>query len=107
MASAARPLPLVVILGATGTGKSRLALQLGRRLGGEIISADSMQVYQGLDIITNKASPQEQRLCRHHMISFVDPLVTNYTVIDFRNKATALISFHRGSVFLGRVASGV
>ncbi|XP_077788018.1 tRNA dimethylallyltransferase isoform X1 [Podarcis muralis] len=91
MASAARPLPLVVILGATGTGKSRLALQLGRRLGGEIISADSMQVYQGLDIITNKASPQEQRLCRHHMISFVDPLVTNYTVIDFRNKATALI----------------
>ncbi|KAI1231171.1 hypothetical protein IHE44_0008105 [Lamprotornis superbus] len=39
-----------------------------------------MQVYKGLDIITNKVSPQEQRLCRHHMISFVDPLVSNYTV---------------------------
>ncbi|XP_075410445.1 tRNA dimethylallyltransferase isoform X1 [Tenrec ecaudatus] len=86
-----RTLPLVVILGATGTGKSTLALQLGQRLGGEIVSADSMQVYEGLDIITNKVSLQEQRLCQHHMISFVDPLVTNYTVVDFRNKATALI----------------
>ncbi|XP_062996067.1 tRNA dimethylallyltransferase isoform X2 [Elgaria multicarinata webbii] len=90
-AAAVRPRPLVVILGATGTGKSRLALQLGLRFGGEIVSADSMQVYKGLDIITNKASPQEQGLCKHHMISFVDPLVTNYTVVDFRNKATALI----------------
>nr|XP_048681781.1 tRNA dimethylallyltransferase isoform X1 [Caretta caretta] len=50
-----------------------------------------MQVYKGLDIITNKISPQEQALCRHHMISFVDPLVSNYTVVDFRNKAAALI----------------
>lgn len=40
-----RTLPLVVILGATGTGKSTLALQLGQRLGGEIVSADSMQVW--------------------------------------------------------------
>ncbi|XP_008710224.2 tRNA dimethylallyltransferase isoform X1 [Ursus maritimus] len=86
-----RTLPLVVILGATGTGKSTLALQLGQRLGGEIVSADSMQVYEGLDIITNKVSAQEQRMCQHHMLSFVDPLVTNYTVVDFRNKATALI----------------
>ncbi|XP_032102944.1 tRNA dimethylallyltransferase isoform X1 [Sapajus apella] len=86
-----RTLPLVVILGATGTGKSTLALQLGQRLGGEIVSADSMQVYEGLDIITNKVSAQEQRICRHHMISFVDPLVTNYTVVDFRNRASALI----------------
>ncbi|KAM9255841.1 tRNA dimethylallyltransferase isoform 2-T2 [Cariama cristata] len=85
------PRPLVVILGATGTGKSALALQLGLRLGGEIVSADSMQVYKGLDIITNKVSPQDQRLCRHHMISFVDPLVSNYTVVDFRDKAVALI----------------
>ncbi|XP_053147604.1 tRNA dimethylallyltransferase [Hemicordylus capensis] len=84
-------LPLVVILGATGTGKSRLALQLALRLGGEIVSADSMQVYEGLDIITNKVSPQEQALCKHHMVSFVDPLITNYTVVDFRNKAAALI----------------
>ncbi|XP_013924071.1 PREDICTED: tRNA dimethylallyltransferase, mitochondrial isoform X1 [Thamnophis sirtalis] len=89
--AAAGRLPLVVVLGATGTGKSRLALQLGLRLGGEIVSADSMQIYQGLDIITNKVSAQEQKLCKHHMISFVDPLVTNYTVLDFQKKASAII----------------
>eukprot|EP00079_Xenopus_tropicalis_P032926 XP_017946697.1 PREDICTED: tRNA dimethylallyltransferase, mitochondrial isoform X2 [Xenopus tropicalis] len=86
-----RSLPLVVVLGATGTGKSKLAVQLGRTLGGEIISADSMQVYKGLDIITNKVSAEEQKLCTHHMISFVDPLVASYTVVDFRNKAVTLI----------------
>uniref|UniRef100_A0A3B5BBP9 tRNA dimethylallyltransferase n=1 Tax=Stegastes partitus TaxID=144197 RepID=A0A3B5BBP9_9TELE len=84
---------LVVILGATGTGKSKLAIELGKRLQGEIISADSMQVYQGLDIITNKVTAEEHAQCRHHMISFVDPLVRRYTVVDFRNKALALISF--------------
>ncbi|XP_040908785.1 tRNA dimethylallyltransferase isoform X2 [Toxotes jaculatrix] len=82
---------LVVILGATGTGKSKLAIEIGKRLQGEIISADSMQVYQGLDIITNKVTPEELVQCRHHMISFVDPLVSSYTVVDFRNKALALI----------------
>ncbi|KAJ7991907.1 hypothetical protein DPEC_G00288730 [Dallia pectoralis] len=83
---------LVVILGATGTGKSKLAIELGKRLQGEIISADSMQVYRGLDIITNKVTAEESAQCRHHMISFVDPLVCSYTVLDFRNKALALIS---------------
>ncbi|XP_030596940.1 tRNA dimethylallyltransferase isoform X1 [Archocentrus centrarchus] len=82
---------LVVILGATGTGKSKLAIEIGKRLQGEIISADSMQVYQGLDIITNKVTTEEQIQCRHHMIGFVDPLVSTYTVVDFRNKAVALI----------------
>ncbi|XP_041822914.1 tRNA dimethylallyltransferase isoform X3 [Melanotaenia boesemani] len=82
---------LVVILGATGTGKSKLAIEIGKRLQGEIISADSMQVYQGLDIITNKVTAEERAQCRHHMISFVDPLVSSYTVVDFRNKALALI----------------
>ncbi|KAK6474422.1 tRNA dimethylallyltransferase [Huso huso] len=88
--------PLVVILGATGTGKSKLAIEIGRRLRGEIISADSMQVYKGLDIITNKVTSEEQALCKHHMISFVDPLVTTYTIVDFRNKALSLISFKLG-----------
>uniref|UniRef100_A0A1A7WDG2 tRNA dimethylallyltransferase n=2 Tax=Iconisemion striatum TaxID=60296 RepID=A0A1A7WDG2_9TELE len=82
---------LVVILGATGTGKSKLAIEVGKRLEGEIISADSMQVYQGLDIITNKVTAEERAQCRHHMISFVDPLMSSYTVVDFRNKALALI----------------
>ncbi|XP_064874128.1 tRNA dimethylallyltransferase [Oncorhynchus nerka] len=83
--------PLVVILGATGTGKSKLAIEIGKRRQGEIISADSMQVYRGLDIITNKVTAEERAQCSHHMMSFVDPLVSSYTVVDFRNKALALI----------------
>ncbi|XP_065150626.1 tRNA dimethylallyltransferase isoform X2 [Paramisgurnus dabryanus] len=82
---------LVVILGATGTGKSKLAIEIGKRLQGEIISADSMQVYKGLNIITNKVTEEEQAQCLHHMISFVDPVVSGYTVVDFRNKALSLI----------------
>jgi tRNA dimethylallyltransferase len=46
--------PVVVILGATGAGKSRLALELANRFGGEIINADAMQMYRGLDIVTHK-----------------------------------------------------
>lgn len=53
----------------------------------------TLQVYQGLDIITNKVTPEESAQCPHHMMNFVDPLVTGYTVVDFRNKALALISF--------------
>ena len=48
--------PIVVILGATGAGKSKLALELAAKFGGEIISADAMQMYKGLDIVTNKVS---------------------------------------------------
>ncbi|XP_060703114.1 tRNA dimethylallyltransferase isoform X2 [Hemiscyllium ocellatum] len=47
-------------------------------------------VYKGLDIITNKVTREEQQLCRHHMISFLDPLVS-YSVVDFRNKALSII----------------
>ncbi|XP_051526225.1 uncharacterized protein LOC127424819 [Myxocyprinus asiaticus] len=48
-----------------------------------------MQVYKGLDLITNKVTEEEQAQCRHHMISFVDPLVRGFTVVDFRNKGPA------------------
>uniref|UniRef100_A0A8C4WYS7 tRNA dimethylallyltransferase n=1 Tax=Eptatretus burgeri TaxID=7764 RepID=A0A8C4WYS7_EPTBU len=83
--------PLVVIVGATGTGKSKLAIELASKFHGEVVSADSMQVYHGLDIITNKVSAAEQTACPHHMIGFVDPLVSTYTVVDFRSQALPLI----------------
>ncbi|KAM9776695.1 tRNA dimethylallyltransferase isoform 3-T3 [Syngnathus typhle] len=50
-----------------------------------------LKVYHGLDIITNKVTAEERAQCLHHMIGFVDPLVSNYTVVDFRNKAVSLI----------------
>ena len=65
------PSPLVIV-GPTAVGKSELALSLAERLGGEIISADSMQVYRGLDIGTAKPTAKEQARARHHLIDVVD-----------------------------------
>ena len=62
-----------VIVGPTGIGKSKLAFDLARELGGEIVVADSRQVYKRLDIATNKPSPEMRREVRYHMIDFVDP----------------------------------
>ena len=66
--------PLLVIAGATATGKTSLALELAATLGGtEIVSADSRQVYRGMDIGTAKPSPQERAAVPHHGLDLVDP----------------------------------
>lgn len=64
---------LVAIVGPTGAGKSAAALQLAQRLGGEIVNADSRQVYRGMDIGTAKPTPAERRLVRHHLYDTRDP----------------------------------
>ena len=61
----------IFLAGPTAAGKSALALQLAERLGGEIISVDSMQVYRGLDIGTAKPSDNDRRRARHHLIDVV------------------------------------
>ncbi|HEU4327834.1 MAG TPA: tRNA (adenosine(37)-N6)-dimethylallyltransferase MiaA [Roseiflexaceae bacterium] len=65
--------PLLAIVGPTAVGKTALALQLAQALDGEVISADSRQVYRGMDIGTAKPSLLEQREVRHHLIDVVDP----------------------------------
>lgn len=67
-----RSIPLC-LSGPTASGKSAVALAIARRFGGEILSADSMQVYRGLDIGTAKPSPAEQQVVRHHLIDLVPP----------------------------------
>ena len=64
---------LVILLGPTGAGKSRLAMEMAAAVGGEIISADSMQVYKYMDIGTDKPVPEEQEKVRHHLIDLVSP----------------------------------
>ncbi|HEY83043.1 MAG TPA: tRNA (adenosine(37)-N6)-dimethylallyltransferase MiaA [Dehalococcoidia bacterium] len=64
---------LVAIVGPTGIGKSRLALRLAQVFHGEIVSADSRQVYRYMDIGTAKPSPEERALVPHHLIDLVDP----------------------------------
>ncbi|XP_052872965.1 tRNA dimethylallyltransferase [Anopheles cruzii] len=82
--------PIVVILGSTGTGKTKLSLELGTRYGGEVISADSMQVYKNLDIVTAKATKDEQKLVKHHMLD-VTSIDQAFTVTHFREQALPII----------------
>jgi tRNA dimethylallyltransferase len=64
---------VIALVGATGVGKTRVAIELCRRLDGEIIGADSVQVYRGLDIGSGKPTPAELGDVRHHMIDVVAP----------------------------------
>lgn len=64
---------LVVIVGPTGSGKSRLALRLAEELSGEIVSCDSVAVYRGMDIGTSKPTPDERALVPHHLVDVVTP----------------------------------
>ena len=68
-----KPIPIIVIQGATASGKSGLAIELVKELQTEIISADSRQVYRHLNIGTAKVSEKEQQEVRHHLIDIVDP----------------------------------
>ncbi len=64
---------VVILLGPTGVGKSKLVLEWAEELGGEILSADSMQVYRYMDIGTAKPTPDDQKRVRHHLIDLVTP----------------------------------
>ena len=64
---------IIAIGGATATGKSALAVELARRIGGEIVSADSMQIYKGMDIGTAKITEEEKGGIPHYMIDIVSP----------------------------------
>ncbi|KAL2230995.1 UNVERIFIED_CONTAM: Adenylate isopentenyltransferase 5, chloroplastic [Sesamum indicum] len=77
---------VVVVLGAAGTGKSRLAINLTTRFGAEVINSDKIQVYKGLDIVTNKVSNEECRGVPHHLLEIIDPEMY-YTVHDFVHHA--------------------
>lgn len=79
-----------VILGPTGIGKSRAAFELARRLGGEIVVADSRQVYRLLDIATNKPSPEELGAVPHHLVGVCDPHRV-FSLHDFLTAAGAAI----------------
>src|SRR5262245_50009545 len=65
--------PLLVIVGPTAVGKTALSLALAERHGGEIVSADSRQIYRGMDIGTAKPTAQERSRVPHHLIDLVDP----------------------------------
>jgi len=81
---------VILISGPTAVGKTALSLLIARSLGGEIISADSMQVYRGMDIGTAKVSKEDRGLVPHHLIDVRDP-EQSFSVMDFHKEATAAI----------------
>ncbi|CDW58171.1 tRNA dimethylallyltransferase [Trichuris trichiura] len=88
--------PLIVILGSTGSGKSRLAIELCRAISGEIVSADSMQLYKGLAIVTNQSTPEERLGVAEHLVGFLSPLAFGYNVHSFRDDGLRVIEdIHR------------
>lgn len=91
-ATPSQPLPdLIVVLGPTASGKSALGIALAQRFHGEIVSADSRQVYRGLDIGTAKVTPEERALIPHHLLDVADPHEI-YTVSQFQQQAIAAIN---------------
>ncbi|MBX5451201.1 tRNA (adenosine(37)-N6)-dimethylallyltransferase MiaA [Thermogemmatispora sp.] len=81
---------VVVVLGPTASGKSALGIQLAQRFNGEIVSADSRQVYRGLDIGTAKVTPEERAQIPHHLLDVADPSEV-YSAARFREEALAAI----------------
>ena len=73
---------IIVLIGPTSSGKSALAVELARRFGGEVISADSRQVYRGLDIGTGKGTKREMKGVRHHLLDVASPKKI-FTAHDF------------------------
>lgn len=81
-------IPLLVIAGPTASGKSRAAVELALKLKGEVISADSMQVYKYMDIGTAKVDQATRLRVPHHLLDVVEPN-QEFTVVDFKEGATA------------------
>lgn len=79
---------IVIVLGPTAVGKSRVAVDLALRFGGEVISGDSIQVYRGFDIGTDKPTPASMRGVPHHLIDVAGPEV-QFTAADFVREALA------------------
>ena len=85
-----QPIQVVSVVGPTASGKTRLAVELAKHFNGEIISADSMQIYQGMAIATAKPTPEEMQGIPHHLMDFL-PLDQTYSVALFVRDAARCI----------------
>ncbi len=81
---------IVIIAGPTASGKTAIGIEIAEKFNGEIVSADSMQIYKKLNINTAKATPFEQSKVKHHLIDIVEPN-EEFSVTDFVQNATAAI----------------
>ena len=84
-------IPVVAVIGPTASGKSDLAVEICRRFGGEVVSADSMQIYKGMDIATAKPTEEEKKNIPHHMMDFLDNS-EDYSVALYQQAASECIA---------------
>jgi tRNA dimethylallyltransferase len=96
---------IVIICGPTGIGKTTAAICLAQHIGGQIVGADSMQVYRHMDIGTAKPTPQEQAAVPHHMIDVVDP-DTPFDAVRYAAMASDCIDHLREAALPAVVAGG-
>lgn len=82
--------PLLVVTGPTASGKTALSVRLAKALDGEVVSADSMQMYRGMDIGTAKPTREEMEGVPHHLIDVLEPSET-FSVADYAALARPLI----------------
>lgn len=94
---------LIIITGPTASGKSDIAINIAKKIGGEIISADSQQVYREMDIGTNKIS--DPNIVNHHLLNVVDPN-EEFTVDDFMKSAKEIISILNSKHIMPIVTGG-
>lgn len=84
-------LPLLVIVGPTASGKTALSIEMAKRHNGEIVSADSMQIYKGMDIASAKPTEEEKQGFPHHLMGFLD-ITDKFSVADYLEKARNAIN---------------
>jgi len=96
---------VIAIVGPTASGKSALAMRIAQRLGGEIVSADSRQVYRGMDIGTAKPTAEERARVPHHLVDVVDP-GERYDVLRYQRDARAALAGIRARGHVALVVGG-
>lgn len=79
-------LSVIFIVGPTGAGKTEISIKLAKKIGGEIICCDSMQIYKGMDILTAQPSEKEKRAVKHHLFGIKKP-TQNFSVAQYRKLA--------------------
>lgn len=99
------PIPLIVIVGPTASGKTTLAVEVSKQRNGEVVSADSMQIYKYMDIATAKPTAEETAGIRHHLIGFLEP-TESFSVVDYCEAAGVCIRDIRAKGKLPVVVGG-
>lgn len=98
-------IPVIAVVGPTASGKTALAVELAKKFNGQIVSADSMQIYKGMNIATAKPTEEEKCGIKHFLIDFL-PTDVRFSVADYVSAAQKCISEINGNGYLPIVAGG-